>query len=128
MRIKWVAAGVVGVAVLGMAVLHSAKVRAEEQLAINFLANGDLLALNQPPFTRGHQGKCTPEKRKKVAAFRNMVRSVIGRVMVLRSEIDLSDEQKGELRKVLMSHKEDVRGALSGVIDSKRALEKISHF
>ncbi len=107
----------------GFVVMQSVKTQAEERLAASLLGEDNLLAMNQPPFLRfGGCAKLSAEKRAKIDAVRNMVRGIIGRVMVLRSELDISDEQRGQIKEVVMSHRDDLRNNVTSVLNSRRAL------
>ncbi len=46
----------------------------------------------------------------------------IGRLMVLRSELGVTDEQRGEIREVLMSHRSEIAGTVKSVRDKRVAL------
>ncbi len=107
----------------GFVVMQSVKTQAEERLAASLLSEDTLLAMNQPPFLRfGGYAKLSADKRAKIDAVRNMVRGIIGRVMVLRSELDVTDEQRGQIKEVFQSHKDDLRNNVTAVLKSRRAL------
>ena len=46
----------------------------------------------------------------------------LGRAMVLRSELDLTAEQRKEVRTILMSHRKEIATALRPVSENRRAL------
>ncbi len=120
---KMVIGAVTASLLFGFALVQSVKTQAQEQLAATVLGEGELLAMNRPPFLRlGGYAELSAEKRAKVDAARNMIRGIIGRMMVLRSELDISDEQRGQIVDVFKSHKADLRNSVSSVLKSRRAL------
>jgi Spy/CpxP family protein refolding chaperone len=53
-----------------------------------------------------------------------LVRGQIGRWMVLRSEIDLSDDQKQQIGAILQSHKAEIVQAVQPIVQDHRALRE----
>lgn len=58
----------------------------------------------------------------RVAKLGEMVRARIARMVVLRDELDITAEQRAELRGIFHSHREDLRPAMVEVLQHKRAL------
>jgi Spy/CpxP family protein refolding chaperone len=52
----------------------------------------------------------------------NLIRGQIGRWMVLRSELDLSADQKQQIRSILESHKAEILQVLRPVVQKRQAL------
>ena len=52
----------------------------------------------------------------------NFLRGMVGRVMTLRSELDLTEEQKGALRAVVVAHRGEIVAVMKPVVAKKRAL------
>lgn len=50
------------------------------------------------------------------------IRGEIGRWMVLRSQVDLSDDQKQQIAAVLQSHKAEIVQVVQPIIEKRRAL------
>ncbi len=55
-------------------------------------------------------------------ALGKLISGNIGRAMVLRSELDVTDEQRAKVREVLKSHKDEIGGLLTKGIEQRRAL------
>lgn len=122
---KLVIGAVAATLLFGIVVAQSVKTQAEERIASSLLDEENLLAINQPPFLRfGGNTKLSADKRARIDSVRNLVRGIIGRVMVLRSELDVSDEQRGQIKKIVISHKDDLRNNVTSVLNSRRALAK----
>lgn len=47
-----------------------------------------------------------------------------GRLLQLRSELDLSDEQRTEIREIVKSHKSEIAAAMKPVVEKRRALRE----
>ncbi len=124
-RKKLVIGAVTASLLFGFSVMQSVKTEAEERVAACLLSEESLLAMNQPPFLRfGGCDKLSPEKRAKLEAVRDLVRGAIGRMMVLRSELDLSEGQREQIVGIYESRKEVLRNSVTSVLKSRRALSE----
>ena len=54
--------------------------------------------------------------------FGRLITGRIGRAMVLASELKLTDDQRAQVRKVLVSHKSEVAAVIKPIIEKRRAL------
>jgi len=52
----------------------------------------------------------------------NFIRGQIGRFMTLRSELDLTDAQKAQIKTLLQSHKTEIVAAIKPLVEKRRAL------
>jgi Spy/CpxP family protein refolding chaperone len=66
----------------------------------------------------GPLGDDVPEVR----SLRMLVSGQFGRLLALRSELDVSAEQRAEIRGVVKSHKQELAAALKPVAEKRRAL------
>jgi len=53
-----------------------------------------------------------------------LVMGRIGRGMVLRSELDLTDAQRDAIRQTLQAHKKEIKQAVAPVVEKRRALRE----
>lgn len=56
------------------------------------------------------------------AKLAQMVRARIARMVVLRDDLDITAEQRAELRGIFIAHRDDLRPAMLEVLEHKRAL------
>jgi Spy/CpxP family protein refolding chaperone len=68
--------------------------------------------------TGGPLGDDVPEARP----LRMLFSGQVGRLLTLRSELDLSAEQRGEIRDVFKNHKQELATAMKPVAAKRRAL------
>lgn len=54
--------------------------------------------------------------------FRNFVRGRIGELLKLSSDVDLSQEQKEQIRTVLTNHRSEIIGVAQPIVEKRRAL------
>lgn len=66
----------------------------------------------------GPLGNDVPEAR----SLRTLVSGQFGRLLALRSELDVSAEQRAEIRGIVKSHKQQLATALKPVAEKRRAL------
>src|SRR6185369_12358661 len=52
----------------------------------------------------------------------NFIRAELGRLMVLKSELDITDAQKEQIKTILQSHKAEIAQVAKPLVDKKRAL------
>lgn len=53
-----------------------------------------------------------------------LVRARIGRMVELRGELDVTDQQRSEIREIVKAHRDDVRPKVVSVIEHRRALRE----
>ncbi|MEZ6045933.1 MAG: Spy/CpxP family protein refolding chaperone [Planctomycetaceae bacterium] len=54
--------------------------------------------------------------------FRKMMAGNIGRWMVLRSEVDLSDDQRQELKKIVKNNRPEIKSKVGSLVEARMAL------
>ncbi|MCA9038784.1 MAG: Spy/CpxP family protein refolding chaperone [Planctomycetaceae bacterium] len=54
--------------------------------------------------------------------FRKMMSGNIGRWMVLRSEVDLSDDQRQELKKIVKNNRPEIKSKIGALVEARMAL------
>ena len=64
----------------------------------------------------------SPTTQRSERPFMRFIRGEIGRWMVLRSQVDLSDDQKQQIAAVLQSHKAEIVQVVQPIIEKRRAL------
>lgn len=130
MKKKMWITGIVGACLLAGFAVKNYQARAAENAS--FISAGllgfvpgesdDQLASTSPFRGRMGWGKGGP-KSEKAMAFRSMVQGIFGRIMVLRSELDVTDEQKQELKSMIGNHKPQIKSSFGSILDSKKALD-----
>jgi Spy/CpxP family protein refolding chaperone len=63
-----------------------------------------------------------PTTRQSDHPFMRLIRGEIGRWMVLRSELDLTSDQKHQIAAVLQAHKSEIVQAVQPIVEKRRAL------
>jgi Spy/CpxP family protein refolding chaperone len=56
--------------------------------------------------------------------FRNFIRGQTGRFMVLRSQLDLTSDQKEQIAAILKAHKSEIVQAVQPIVEKRRALRE----
>ncbi|QDU78542.1 LTXXQ motif protein [Polystyrenella longa] len=64
------------------------------------------------PFMKGPMGE----------DFRKMMGGNIGRLMVLRSEIDLTDDQRQDMKKIFKNNRPEIQEKIGGLVEARMAL------
>src|SRR5476651_2009959 len=54
--------------------------------------------------------------------LRALMSGQVGRLLTLRSELDLTAEQKESIHKIVASHKQEIRDVMKPVVEKRRAL------
>jgi Spy/CpxP family protein refolding chaperone len=54
--------------------------------------------------------------------LRTLMSGQVGRLLTLRSELDLTAEQKESIHKIVASHKQEIRDVMKPVVEKRRAL------
>ena len=63
-----------------------------------------------------------PSTQRSDRPFMRFIRGEIGRWMVLRSQLDLSDDQKQQIGAILQAHKAEIVQVVQPIVDKRRAL------
>ena len=56
--------------------------------------------------------------------LRNFISGQIGRLITLRSELDLSDDQKSQIKAIVVKHREEIVGVVKPLIEKRRAMHE----
>ena len=86
-------------------------------MAMGLLAGGAALKVNSTGGFEGMPGHGAP--RGIIGRF---MQAQFGRMMTLRAELNLSDEQREAVRSTLQSHKSEIASAMKPVISARRTL------
>ncbi len=62
------------------------------------------------------------DEQHRPAELAKMIRGRIANMIVLRDELDITEQQRGELREVFQAHRDELRPAMVEVLEHKRAL------
>jgi Spy/CpxP family protein refolding chaperone len=54
--------------------------------------------------------------------WKTLISGQIGRLLALRSDLDLTSEQKDQIKEILQSHRTEIAAAIKPVVEKRRAL------
>jgi Spy/CpxP family protein refolding chaperone len=66
----------------------------------------------------------SPTTQRSERPFMRFIRGQIGRFMVLRSQLDLSDDQRAQIKTILQAHKQEIVQVVQPLIEKRRALRE----
>ena len=56
--------------------------------------------------------------------LRNLLTGELGRVLTLRSELNVTDEQRAEIKKIVVSHRSEIAAVAKPIVEKRRALRE----
>ena len=100
------------------------------KMVIGLLVAGSILTVGMVPIgvkvladtTTAAQADGVGGMRGRNGPLANFIRAQVGRLITLRSELDLTDAQKEQLKAIVKSHKAEIMAAIKPVIEKRRAL------